>query len=103
MLQLSYIGRSLPIGDEVKAHSSLVNHHRDLTKACKTDPVILDQVEAFAAVWAYAFLPEFEQPYTPHMGGGATLTSSRKKGGHEFDVLSSSITLATGKPVVKAD
>jgi hypothetical protein len=80
MLQLSYIGRSMPEGNEYVARKNLSKHKSIVSSVHNTDPAILSYAYNYASKFAARKLDGVETEVIP-VSPSSTFTSSRKQGG----------------------
>jgi len=81
-LQISYLGRALPEGNQGVALKALRQHRVDMTTHFESTPALLARAEAFALGWADRFLHSQLLAAPPTMSVGSNLSFNRKDGGH---------------------
>jgi len=83
LLQLSYIGRALPVGNDGVAGASNRKHFEALTTEFTTESRILDYARGVSRAWADRYLSRVPfGPFNFVPGAGACLEGKRSEGGN---------------------
>lgn len=80
-IQVSYLGRALPKGDQGVADAALRAHRQALSTPWPTPPELLQSAREFAADWGRRYLPKTPDAVFTRLGHGASEGFPRSKGG----------------------